>query len=160
MGEATGWTLFKFHSWMGYVASHSEGPWSDRLKSIFSNEWGCKLNSLLGHSRSSSPETGKAPCCFLNSSWPQISQLNRITGFACKLLALSALLSAWAPLGCTSFRCSHQPFGSDGAGKHSPLCKGLSHPAWAGCGRVASGYSQFPKQDWRSWELPLALDIN
>lgn len=55
----------------------------DRLKDIFSNEWGYELEFPPGYSGRSNSNTRKAVRC-LNASWPssQVPLLNRSTGFA------------------------------------------------------------------------------
>lgn len=58
---------------------------------------------------------------------PRFTGLMELLALLCKLLVLSVLPSAKAPLGNTAFRCFHQPFWSDGT-KSQPhgLCgKGM-----------------------------------
>lgn len=67
----------QFHVCSDYVAC------LDRLKAVFSNEWGYDLDSLPGHSGRSNFKTSKVLYCH-NSSWPTppVPFPNKATNFA------------------------------------------------------------------------------
>lgn len=98
---------------MDYAAFHilCLGPWSGRLKVVFSHSQGYEFIYLHRWRGRIISIVNKALCC-LDSSWqmPQIHWLNSATGFTLQIISSACSTFCSVLLGCGAFRCSGQIF--------------------------------------------------
>lgn len=99
----------------------------DRLKTIFSNKWSYKLDSLPRCSVRNSSKVSKVPCLlsFLKLPTPQVPWPNMATSFANCLfcLPISQLKYLWA---AQLERVVSRPPGQMGLGESLPVCRAVT----------------------------------